>query len=100
MTFLPLFFLGFIQAIGCLGVVGFEKAEGGDLHGEEEGLPADDRTAVDGCVDFNLLEEEFQMQMALAISASDPLPQGYGRRPMVSLAATRRTPWSTILPLC
>ncbi|XP_059452879.1 probable serine/threonine-protein kinase SIS8 isoform X2 [Corylus avellana] len=34
--------------------------------------PADDRTAVDGCVDFNLLEEEFQMQMALAISASDP----------------------------
>jgi hypothetical protein len=59
--FALIFFLGFIQAIGCLGVVGFEKAEGGDLHGEEEGLPADDRTAVDGCVDFNLLEEEFQM---------------------------------------
>ncbi|KAE8038166.1 hypothetical protein FH972_010702 [Carpinus fangiana] len=37
-------------AIGFLGVVGFEKAEGGDLHDEEEGLPADDRTAVDGCV--------------------------------------------------
>lgn len=33
---------------------------------------ADDRTAADGGVDFNLLEEEFQMQMALAISASDP----------------------------
>jgi sterile alpha motif and leucine zipper-containing kinase AZK len=33
---------------------------------------ADDRMAGDGCVDFNLLEEEFQMQMALAISASDP----------------------------
>ncbi|KAE8009799.1 hypothetical protein FH972_006212 [Carpinus fangiana] len=48
--FCPYFFLGFIQAIGCLGVVGFEKAEGGDLHDEEEGLPADDRTAVDGCV--------------------------------------------------
>ena len=35
-----------------------------------------DRTAsgdVDGgCVDFNALEEEFQMQLAMAISASDP----------------------------
>jgi hypothetical protein len=38
LTFLPLFFLGFIQAIGCLGVVGLEKAAGGEFHGEE-GLP-------------------------------------------------------------
>jgi hypothetical protein len=36
-----LIFLGFIQAIGCLGVVGFKKAEGGELHGEEEGLPGE-----------------------------------------------------------
>ena len=43
---------------------------------------AADRTAADGggagvgggseCVDFNFLEEEFQVQLALAISASDP----------------------------
>lgn len=31
-----------------------------------------DGGASDGCVDFNLLEEEFQVQLALAISASDP----------------------------
>ncbi|KAF3440196.1 hypothetical protein FNV43_RR18477 [Rhamnella rubrinervis] len=32
-----------------------------------------DRSTVDsGCADFNFLEEEFQVQLALAISASDP----------------------------
>lgn len=35
--------------------------------------PVGDRSAVDGgCADFNFLEEEFQVQLALAISASDP----------------------------
>ncbi|XP_012451366.1 serine/threonine-protein kinase EDR1 isoform X1 [Gossypium raimondii] len=44
---------------GTLGRIGDVESAGGD------------RTAGDE-VDFNLLEEEFQMQLALAISASDP----------------------------
>ncbi|KAA3477476.1 serine/threonine-protein kinase EDR1-like [Gossypium australe] len=44
---------------GTLGRIGAVELAGGD------------RTAGDE-VDFNLLEEEFQMQLALAISASDP----------------------------
>ncbi|TYI22465.1 hypothetical protein ES332_A06G105200v1 [Gossypium tomentosum] len=44
---------------GTLGRIGAVESAGGD------------RTAGDE-VDFNLLEEEFQMQLALAISASDP----------------------------
>ncbi|XP_010519852.1 PREDICTED: serine/threonine-protein kinase EDR1 [Tarenaya hassleriana] len=35
------------------------------------GLAGRDLTAVDG-VDFNMMEEEFQVQLAMAISASDP----------------------------
>lgn len=43
---------------------------------ESAAVAATDRTAGDGgggeCLDFNFLEEEFQVQLALAISASDP----------------------------
>lgn len=46
-----------------------------------------DRTAGDD-VDFNLLEEEFQMQLALAISASDPETAQIDAAKRISLAGT------------
>ncbi|GMI94991.1 MAPKKK delta-1 [Hibiscus trionum] len=46
-----------------------------------------DRTAGDE-VDFNLLEEEFQMQLALAISASDPETAQIDTAKRISLAGT------------
>ncbi|XVE97670.1 hypothetical protein REPUB_Repub03eG0039000 [Reevesia pubescens] len=44
---------------GTMGIIGAVESAGGDRAAGDE-------------VDFNLLEEEFQMQLALAISASDP----------------------------
>ena len=46
-----------------------------------------DRTAGDE-VDFDLLEEEFQMQLALAISASDPETAQIDAAKRISLAGT------------
>ncbi|KAG8491318.1 hypothetical protein CXB51_014467 [Gossypium anomalum] len=60
---------------GTLGRIGAVESAGGD------------RTAGDE-VDFNLLEEEFQMQLALAISASDPETAQIGAAKRFSLAGS------------
>ncbi|GAV56948.1 Pkinase_Tyr domain-containing protein/EDR1 domain-containing protein [Cephalotus follicularis] len=44
--------------------------------GAVESVVSTDRTAGDACVDFNFMEEEFQVQLALAMSASDPDSRG------------------------
>ncbi|XVF89098.1 hypothetical protein PTKIN_Ptkin19aG0103500 [Pterospermum kingtungense] len=58
---------------GTMGRIGAVESVGGD------------RTAGDE-VDFNLLEEEFQMQLALAISASDPETAQIDAAKRISLA--------------
>ncbi|KAK8991600.1 hypothetical protein V6N11_062605 [Hibiscus sabdariffa] len=58
---------------GTMGRLGAVESVGGD------------RTAGDE-VDFNLLEEEFQMQLALAISASDPETAQIDAAKRISLA--------------
>ena len=60
---------------GTMGRIGAVESVGGD------------RTAGDE-VDFNLLEEEFQMQLALAISASDPETAQIDAAKRISLAGT------------
>ncbi|KAB2027602.1 hypothetical protein E1A91_D05G046300v1 [Gossypium mustelinum] len=60
---------------GTMGRVGAVEPVGGD------------RTAGDE-VDFSLLEEEFQMQLALAISASDPETVQIDAAKRISLAGT------------
>ncbi|XP_039017046.1 serine/threonine-protein kinase EDR1-like [Hibiscus syriacus] len=58
---------------GTMGRIGVVESIGGD------------RTAGDE-VDFNLLEEEFQLQLALAISASDPETAQINAAKTISLA--------------
>ncbi|XVE70929.1 hypothetical protein DITRI_Ditri10aG0109200 [Diplodiscus trichospermus] len=60
---------------GAMARIGAVESAGGD------------RTAGDE-VDFNLLEEEFQMQLALAISASDPETAQIDAAKRISLAGT------------
>lgn len=48
-----------------MGRIGAVESVGGDR-------TAGDSVGGGGCMDFNFLEEEFQVQLALAISASDP----------------------------
>lgn len=55
---------------------------------------AGDRVPDDG-VDFNLLEEEFQMQLAMAISASEPETAQIDAAKRISLAG----PAETVAPL-
>ncbi|KAL1089464.1 hypothetical protein V6Z11_D07G022700 [Gossypium hirsutum] len=57
-----------------------------------------DRTAGDA-VDFNLLEEEFQMQLALAISASDPETAQIDAAKRISLAGTDNNVFVELLSL-
>ncbi|KAK8610274.1 hypothetical protein V6N13_081437 [Hibiscus sabdariffa] len=57
-----------------------------------------DRTAGDE-VDFNLLEEEFQMQLALAISASDPETAQIDAAKRISLAGTDASAFVELLSL-
>ncbi|XVF35341.1 hypothetical protein REPUB_Repub18cG0137300 [Reevesia pubescens] len=57
-----------------------------------------DRTAGDE-VDFNLLEEEFQMQLALAISASDPETAQIDAAKRISLAGTDTNAFVELLSL-
>ncbi|XP_038991519.1 serine/threonine-protein kinase EDR1-like [Hibiscus syriacus] len=57
-----------------------------------------DRTAGDE-VDFNLLEEEFQMQLALAISASDPETAQIDAAKRISLAGTDTKAFDELLSL-
>ncbi|XP_022750095.1 serine/threonine-protein kinase EDR1-like [Durio zibethinus] len=65
----------FSVSSGTMGRIGAVESVGGD------------RTAGDK-VDFNLLEEEFQMQLALAISASDPETAQIDAAKRISLAST------------
>ncbi|XWS70255.1 hypothetical protein CRYUN_Cryun03dG0032900 [Craigia yunnanensis] len=57
-----------------------------------------DRAAGDE-VDFNLLEEEFQMQLALAISASDPETAQIDAAKRISLAGTDTNAFVEVLSL-
>ena len=71
---------------GTMGRIGAVESVGGD------------RTAGDE-VDFNLLEEEFQMQLALAISASDPETAQIDAAKRISLAGTETNAFVEFLSL-
>ncbi|XP_022732706.1 probable serine/threonine-protein kinase SIS8 isoform X2 [Durio zibethinus] len=71
---------------GTMGRIGTVESVGGD------------RTAGDE-VDFNLLEEEFQMQLALAISASDPETAQIDAAKRISLAGTDTNAFVELLSL-
>ncbi|XVE53904.1 hypothetical protein DITRI_Ditri03aG0039600 [Diplodiscus trichospermus] len=71
---------------GTMGRIGAVESVGGD------------RTAADE-MDFNLLEEEFQMQLALAISASDPEMAQIDAAKRISLAGTDTSAFVEFLSL-